>query len=603
MNERDEVPESALTAEENLDQPRFKPLRVWPLVILGVVFFAALFVRFLGLEAPAIQIITVLGPALCGILVIVWWLTFSRARWQERLFGLVGVVGAVVVTFLLLDKTMKGAPMIVVTIPMGMAAFGVGALLCRNVLSMKRTMVAVMLAAIGFRASTLLRGEGMWGNAAIGLDWRFRPSAEDRLVSAKANQTTQSGEQGGLSGFDPALLDEWLSKPQWPAFRGLHRTGTVIGTTLETNWSENPPQLLWKIPVGPGWSSFAVAGKLLFTQEQRGSMETVVCYHAESGEELWEQGIDSRFEESLGGPGPRATPTIGHGDLFVMGANGQLMRIDAKTGEVQWEIDLREVAKRKPPEWGFSSSPLVTDQLVIVHAGGNGELGTLAFDVSNGDLVWSVAAGDHSYSSPQICQLRGGEFVTMVTNAGVDFIDPSSGEIRLAYKWKQQGYRSLQPRVVGDDLVLIPSDASSGMRLVRINNADNTLTAEEVWESRGMKPDFNDLVTFEGYAYGFDGTIFACVDLETGERSWKRGRYGKGQVALIRDAGVLLVVSERGQVVLLNANPAAHEELGSIDGIDGKTWNHPVVVGDRLYIRNSTQAACFRLPVALPEGT
>ncbi len=232
------------------------------------------------------------------------------------------------------------------------------------------------------------------------------------------------------------------------------------------------------------------------------------------------------------------------------------------------------------------------------------EFGTLAFDVNSGMLVWSVASGDHSYGSPQICELRDGKFVTILTNTGADFIDPASGEIKLAYDWEVMGYRALQPRVVGDDLVLIPSNSGSGTRLIRLTIDDNNLAAEEIWTSRNLKPDFNDLVTFEGHAYGFDGTIFACVDLQTGQLKWKGGRYGKGQVVLIRDAGLLLVASERGEVVLLKATPGGHQELGSFNAIEGKTWNHPVVVGDRLYLRNSTEAACYRLPAATQtEGT
>jgi outer membrane protein assembly factor BamB len=599
VNDVDESMDGAVATNSTSAESKYKPLRVWPLLILGVGFAATLVARLLESETPPIQMLAVLGPALCGILVILWWLTLSRARWHERLFGLIGIFGALAATYALLDVTMKGGPTVFITIPMGTAAFAIGAFLCRNSLSFKRTVIAVVLATLGFGVSTLLRGEGMWGNAAVDLDWRFRQTAEERLVAAKASSAAQSGQQNGIATFDSELVDAWLAKPQWPAFRGNDRSGDVAGTTLDTDWTANPPQLLWKVPVGPGWSSFAVAGRLLFTQEQRGQLETVVCYDAESGSELWSAGIEERFEESLGGPGPRATPTVAGGDLFVMGASGQLMRLDAKSGQIRWTKDLREVAKRKPPTWGFASSPLVVDSKVIVHAGGSGPLGTLAFDTARGDLVWSVAAGDHAYGSPQICELDGVQYVTMVTNAGVDFIDPAVGDIKLAYDWKlDSGYRSLQPRVVGDDLVLIPSEQGLGTRLIRVQQVGGALAAEEVWTSRNLKSDFNDLVTLEGHAYGFDGAIFTSVDLETGERNWKQGRYGKGQVVLIRDAGVLLVAAERGQVVLLKASPDGHQELASIDAIEGKTWNHPVVIGDRLYIRNSNEAACYRLPIS-----
>ncbi len=295
MSNPEKPSNGAITANPEFTESKFKTLRVWPLVLLVVIFVSSLLLRLLESGSTLVQTLTVLGPASCGPLVMVWWLTFSRARWQERLLGLIGFLGAFGVAFLLLDKTMKGGPTIVVTIPMGTAAFTAGVLLCRNMLSFQRTVVAVTLAAVGFGASTLLRGEGMWGNAAIGLEWRFRPSAEERLVAEKAVKSAVTTEAGRLTRFDPAAVDQWLTNPEWPAFRGRQRMGNVSGTTFDTNWAVNPPQQLWKVPVGPGWSSFAVAGQLLFTQEQRGSMETVVCYDSGSGEELWARGVRVAF--------------------------------------------------------------------------------------------------------------------------------------------------------------------------------------------------------------------------------------------------------------------------------------------------------------------
>ena len=177
-----------------------------------------------------------------------------------------------------------------------------------------------------------------------------------------------------------------LAISEWPGFRGADRTSRNDGPPISADWNVHPPEQLWRVAVGPGWSSFAVAGQLLFTQEQRGEMETVVCYKADSGREVWTQEIKSRFDDPMGGPGPRATPSIADGALFVLGANGQLMRLKSRTGEVVWHKDLRKVADREPPTWGFSSSPLVVDSSVIVHAGGANEKGIFAFHISSGQL-------------------------------------------------------------------------------------------------------------------------------------------------------------------------------------------------------------------------
>jgi hypothetical protein len=139
---------------------------------------------------------------------------------------------------------------------------------------------------------------------------------------------------------------------------------------------------------------------------------------------------------------------------------------------------------------------------------------------------------------------------------------------------------------------------NAGTRAIRISRTSGQLTAQELWTSRNLKPDFTDIVTYQGHAYGIDGGIFTCIDLKTGDRKWKGGRYGKGQVLLLETSGLLLIAAEDGRVVLVRADPGAHAEVASFNGIEGKTWNHPVVVGDRLYLRNSQQAACFQLPLA-----
>ena len=331
-------------------------------------------------------------------------------------------------------------------------------------------------------------------------------------------------------------------------------------------------------------------------------METTVCYSADSGKEVWTQEIESRFEDSLGGPGPRATPTLAAGGLFVMGASGHLTRLDPRTGGIVWQADLRKVAMREPPMWGFCSSPLVTNSLVIVHAGGAGDKGTLAFDVTTGELRWSMASGDHSYSSPQLSTVGGEQLVLMLTNKGIELLDPQTGKLRLNYEWKHNGYRDLQPQVIHGDSILLPTGMGSGTRCIRVAKNGEQYAAEERWTSGDLKPDFNDFVVFEDHAYGFDNTIFTCIDLKTGKRQWKGGRYGKGQVLLLQDSGLLLVAGEFGDVVLLKADPSAHSELATLKAIEGKTWNHPVVIGDRLYIRNAEEAACFRLPLAVPAA-
>jgi len=576
----------------------FRPLRVWPAAMLLVGMVILRLLPAVIENGPAnLWMSAAIGPAACGVLVVLWWMLLSRASWLERLVGIVGIIGTAGGTLAVVHQSMLMPGVMVLTIPMGTAAFALAAILFGRTLSFRRTVIAILFAGCGFGFSALLKSDGLWGDFAVDLKWRWKESNEDQVVANRDQQPTVS-----LTDFAATDVEKWLANPEWPAFRGEDRSGRQHGQVVSSDWSANPPEQIWKIGVGPGWPSFAVAGKLLFSQEQRGSMETTVCYSADSGKEIWTQQIESRFEDSLGGPGPRATPTLADGGLFVMGASGHLMRLEPRTGDVVWQQDLRKVAVREPPVWGFCSSPLVTNSLVIVHAGGAGDKGTLAFDVATGALKWSMASGDHSYSSPQLGIVGGEPLVLMLTNNGIELLDPQTGKLRLNYEWKHNGYRDLQPQVINGDSILLPTGMGTGTRCIRVVKNGEQYSAEEIWTSRDLKPDFNDFVVFEGHAYGFDNAIFTCIDLKTGKRQWKGGRYGKGQVLLLKDSRLLLVAGEYGDVVLLKADPSSHSELATLKAIEGKTWNHPVVIGDRLYIRNAEEAACFRLPLPAADS-
>ncbi len=573
-------------------ESRYRVLRVWPLVLILAAMAATRFVPGWIQNGPdSLWMVAAFGPLACCLLVALWWLLASRARWTERILGIVGLAGGVYVALLLSDKSIQGPATIVVMIPLGLAAFGIAQIMFSTMLSFTRTLIALVFAFCGFGFATLLRAEGMWGDYSIALHWRWQPSSEQKLLAAKVSLPKNATSE--TLGTDMAKM---ISNPEWPAFRGADHQARQRGVKFATNWDVNPPELIWKIAVGPAWSSFVVAGDLLFTQEQRGKMEAVTCYSALTGQELWIQEIESRFDDPLGGPGPRATPTLANGQLFAMGAQGYLLRLNPVSGEIFWKQDLRKVAGREPPIWGFSSSPLVAKNVVIVHAGGAGDKGILAFDTQSGDLKWSAKSGDHTYSSPEVFQIEGESLIAMMTNTGLNLVSADDGQTRLNYEYAIDGYRSLQPSILDGNLILMPTALGEGSRRIRVKRQGEEFIAEEVWSSRAIKPEFNDCVIYQGNIYGFDAAIFTCVSLETGERKWKGGRYGKGQVLLLEDSGVLLIASEEGDVVLVEANPSAHKEVAKFRAIDGKTWNHPVVVGDKLYIRNAEQAACYRLP-------
>ena len=571
----------------------WKPLRVWiPLILLPLMLLMR-FVPDLIPDGPSnTWAAAAFGPFLIGLVVMFWWVTFSRAGWYERILGVVGVVGVLALEGVLCHHSMQ-LLIPVMTIPMAMAGFAIGCILFGKRLSVSRTWLAIAFAGVAALFSALLRTDGVRGDFSFELDWRWTPTAEE-LAMRDIRQATKLGITE--NGDDQAVFKQ-LRAPEWPGFRGPDGASRQTGLRFSDDWKNNPPKEIWRIRLGPAWSSFAVAGDRIFTQEQRESEESVVCYDAKSGKPIWDYSNSSRFFESLGGLGPRATPTLAGGSVYALGAEGFLVRLDAFDGKPVWKVNVREASGRKePPMWGYSCSPYVDDQVVVVHAGGDGNKGIIAFNVTDGQVAWSAAAGEMSYSSVQKINLLDRSYLCLLSNLGAHLWDPATGKSIYDYDFKHGGYRACQAQVIDGRKLLIPAGMGTGTRLVEFTSGDQGLQAKELWTSKDMKPDYNDILVHDGNIYGFDNGIFACIGEQDGKRKWKGGRYEKGQAFLLADSDLILVVSERGELVLLRATPDQHQELAKIPAMNDKTWNHPVVVGNRLFLRNAQEAVCYELP-------
>jgi len=307
---------------------------------------------------------------------------------------------------------------------------------------------------------------------------------------------------------------------------------------------------------------------------------------------VWTHRNQARFFEAMGGPGPRATPAVDEGRLFTLGATGILDALDASGGALLWSRNVVSDSGSKVPTWGFSSSPLVVDDLVIVAAGG----ALIAYEVATGDLRWRGPDGGPSYSSPQRLVIAGVEQIVFLSHAGVTSFAAGDGQRLWKHSWP--GASLVQPALTASGDVLISAGEGKGVRRIEVLHEADGWRIEERWESNYLKPNFNDFVVHEGHAYGFDGRILACIDLEDGARQWKGGRFGHGQLVLLPDQDLLLVLSERGELALVAATPRQFEELARVPAIKGKTWNHPVVVEDLLLVRNGREMGAFRLPRA-----
>ena len=361
---------------------------------------------------------------------------------------------------------------------------------------------------------------------------------------------------------------------------------------IETDWSASPPIQMWRRPIGPGWSSFAVNGDRLYTQEQRGDDEIVASYKVSTGEPVWRHRDRVRFWESEGGAGPRGTPTVSNGRVYAFGATGILNALDEATGRVVWSRNVATDAEREVPDWGFASSPLVVDDVVIVAAAGT----LAAYDAATGKPRWRGPSYGGSYSSPHRATIAGVDQIVLLGGPGAISVAPADGSVLWEHKWSPGAI--VQPALTADGDILVNAIASTGgigTRRLAVTHESGGWSVQERWTSIGLKPYYNDFVVHKGHAYGFDGSILASIDLESGTRKWKGGRYGNGQLMLLADQDLLLVLSEEGELALVSATPDKFTEVARLPVLDAKTWNHPVLVGDVLLIRNGEEMAAFRL--------
>lgn len=567
-----------------------KPLRIWPALILATLVVLCRYVPgFIEGASSQYWFVPIFFPMMGSVLILLWWLAGSRATGREKLVGFLGFIVCLAVIVVLSHLSMRGLITAYLTLPLGMVGFTVGAYVNRDAQPNRRVAGLLVGSVLAMSFTLCLQSAGITGDYAFDLQPRWSTVPGNDAWAASQAVPSKPLEAG-------SAIDAAIASAEWPGFRGADRMGHARTRKLAMDWKASPPKLLWKKPVGAGWSSFAVAGGFAFTQEQRGDHEVVVCYDLATGNEVWVQQREARFDEPMGGPGPRATPTLADNAVFTASASGMLQRLKASTGEVVWQQDFKKLAARELPMWGYASSPLVTNSLVVIFTGGAGDKGVMAFDAASGQPKWSAACGAESYSSPQLSKVLGEDTLLMLTNDGLLFLDPASGNVRLNYEWKFQGYRALQPSVIGDDTILLPTPMSEGTRAIRVSKKQGQLAAEELWTSKHMKPDFTELIAHDGYLYGIDGSMFSCVDLKTGARTWKDGRYGKGQALLLESSGQILIAAEDGRIVLLQADPTAHKEITSFQALKGKTWNHPVVIGDKLLVRNGSEAACYVLP-------
>ncbi len=467
--------------------------------------------------------------------------------------------------------------------------------------------VLVVVGVVGATAATVESVE-FDGDMKMTFHYRWEARQADRIAKHRALQEVETAiptDQTREMFHQNFVID----KEDMPIFRGKGSEGIIQGPKLVTDWQTSPPQELWRIPVGEGYASMSVVGNRLVTIEQRGSREAIACYDVNTGMELWVHDYDARFYEAMGGLGPRSTPTIDNeGMVYTLGAEGDLCCLDLFDGKLKWTHNILKEHNLPNVTWAMSSSPLIIGEMVVVNAGSEVGQGLVAYQKRDGEKVWKGAGlsrESHTknlsgYSTPVLVSLHGIEQILLFDGAGLGGYDIKTGQTIWFYGFENSaGVNVAQPILLPENQIFISASYNSGGALVDIDFTNEKLSATKVWTSpRSMRCKFTSPVLKDGFVYGLDEGILMCLEPLKNEIKWKKGRYGHGQILLSGD--VIFVLSEQGKMVLVQANSESFEELASLQVLSesAKVWNPPVLVGNRVYVRDHSEMACYELPTS-----
>lgn len=392
----------------------------------------------------------------------------------------------------------------------------------------------------------------------------------------------------------PAAAD--AEDGDWPRFRGPGGDGRSSETGWSKSWPDDGPATLWQAPLGGGFSGVTAAGGRVFTLYSRGGRELAAGFDAETGEALWTADLDHERKDRFG-DGPRSTPPVDDGVLYAVSAQGKLHALDAASGERLWSHDLQVEFGARVPAFGVSASPIVEGELLMFNVGGKRGHAIMAFDKTSGEVVWSAESDLPGYASPVTFTTGGVRQTVFFTGSSLISVDPSSGAKLWKHPWKTAyDINAASPLFIAPDKLFVSSGHDTGAALLRVvggGSAGGTASATVLWKTRGMRNHFSSSVYVDGHIYGFDNKNFKCIDAESGKDRWRKGSLGHG--SLFYADGHLVVLSEDGRLVLVEATAKAYSEKASHQVADAKHWTVPTLSRGRLYVRNERDLYCLDL--------
>lgn len=380
----------------------------------------------------------------------------------------------------------------------------------------------------------------------------------------------------------------------WPQWRGANRDGKSAETGLLTEWPAGGPPLAWKAGgAGTGFSSMSVAAGKLYTVGARGGTEYVHAFDVATGKKLWEVANGKEYSNDRGN-GPRGTPTIDRGRLYVLGASGDLTVLDAAKGTRVWSVNVLREFGGSNPRWGLSESPLVVGDRVLVNAGGP-NASIVALNRNDGTVIWKSQSDGAGYSSAVTQRVGNTDQAVFFTDRRAVGVDLKDGRLLWEYPRVANRVANIATPVVKDNFVFLSSDYGTGAALLKLDPAGGGVSATEVYFTQEMRNHHSSSILVGEHLYGFSSAILTALRFADGATAWKDRSVGKGSLAFAD--GHLYLFSEGGVVGLAEATPAGYREKGrfSIQQAGLPTWAHPIVAGGRLYIRDQDTVYAYRV--------
>lgn len=391
--------------------------------------------------------------------------------------------------------------------------------------------------------------------------------------------------------FNLSAFPQKAVTDSWEQFRGPNGAGVISGAELPEKWSASKPALLWIMDVGNGFSEVAVKNDVVYIQSGDtldGGYEFLAALNAETGEELWKTKIDSLWIEIDGwGHGPRSTPAIGDEMIYCLSGCGRFCALSLSKGEIAWSTSLVSDFGANTPRWGFSTSPVLIEDMVILETGGTEQRAVTAFDAKTGDIRWSKATGPASYCSPAIVELEGRQQLVFAIDTMLYAFDPQGNEI-WNYRMPLRAPITM-PVFIGPDKFFLSSEGAHRCFIVQVKGNQ----ASEVYSGRTMLTNWSTACYHEGYLYGFSRAKLVCMSVETGKMTWGERGFGKGSLMILNDK--LVIMADQGELVFADANPEAFTPLCREQVLEGRSWTAPSFADGKLFVRNLSKMSCYSL--------